>query len=161
MNDRLTQVILRETNRMLADWAYDREDIIQHVFLSILIAEKIHGKGFFANNPLGLRQKIQWAIKDYMRKNKRKEVIGVLDEDVMDNSTEYEIINKIQVNQLKNRLQDLGEKYVKAIEMYYMEGKKLTHIAKELNISVATTWRIIKRGINALQKTMNSYLYVY
>ena len=161
MDDRLTQVILRETNRMLADWAYDREDIIQHVFLSILIAEKIHGNGFFDNNPLGLRQKIQWAIKDYMRKNKRKEIIGALDEDVMDNSTEYKIINKIQVYQLKQKLQDLGEKYVKAIEMYYMEDKKLTYIAKELNISVATTWRLINRGINSLQKSIRPYSYVY
>ncbi len=158
MDTQIRKLVLKDINKILQPDIYDKDDIIQHVFVKILELENELGPDFFKKNRGFLYNRVKWTVTDYFRKSKNMEV--ATDSVLVDrpkHSVETKLTNKLNILRIKALLHTMDKQYSRAVHLYYFYDKSFKEIAKILGVSETTAYRIVKTGIAMLREKMKMY----
>lgn len=149
-----SQMVLRTAYYYVKDQMV-AEDIAQEVFLRVFKKmEEYRGESSVAT---WLYRITVNACKDFLRSwNYRKLVFSqTFLERKTDESTEQEVIRKLNENELVRKVMELPVKYREVIVLHYFEQLKSREIAELLDLKESTVRVRIKRGIDKLKQELS------
>lgn len=148
-----SQMILRTAYYYVKDQMV-AEDIAQEVFLrAYRKMDEYRGEASVAT---WLYRITVNASKDYLRSwSYRKLIITQTFQDRQsDHSTEQEVLQKLNENELVEKIMELPVKYREVLVLYYFESLKSREIAKMLGLKESTVRVRISRGLEKLKEQL-------
>lgn len=137
------------------------EDIMQNVYLNFYKVLEKKGIDYFDSNISYLIKLSKSELfKYYSLKDKFKYILSSKEDDVKifiesipDNvSIEKETFNRIELEQIWNRISKEDLVTQKVLVLYYQSDMKITNISKALNLSVQSVKNKLYRATNKLKK---------
>lgn len=131
----------------------DAEDLLQDSFIKVF--KKIHtfeGKGSLAG---WVKRVVVNTCLQFFRDNKNLNMYVELSESNFTEEVSFDVLNEMNVEDLKRKIQSLPDGFRVVFNMYAIEGFSHKEIAEKLKISVGTSKSQLSRARTYLQKLIN------
>jgi RNA polymerase sigma factor (sigma-70 family) len=131
----------------------DAEDLLQDSFIKVF--KKIHT--FQAKGSLGgwVKKVVVNTCLQFFRDNKNLSMYVELKESDFTEEVSFDVLNQMNVDDLKRKIQSLPDGFRIVFNMFAIEGFSHKEIAEELKISIGTSKSQLSRAKTHLQKLIN------
>jgi len=134
----------------------DAEDVVQEAFLrAFKFFDGFHG----GDSKAWILRIVRNTCYSWLHKNRPREVVYVLDDDIWDNkngSPETKLIKNVERQLLRRGIEDLPALFKEVIVLRDMEGLSYKEIAAVIELPVGTVMSRLARGRERLRKALGA-----